>query len=882
MSRKVYTYSDITKLPENSYFREISKYPIITVSADMRKGFTGAVGIERKDNVLNFEDTLNISEIRNVTNAINSLWSSDQVKFNESVILSEFMRTKLFSANDEKMRNWLNGCSRNIDSLLSAINMLVEANIEPDQLNAGDDKNLNLLIEAWTYLMDRDPSIRNYKDSISHLTTRREWEEIFSTAFNKPGLSNSDAVVFHGFYYITPIQEHIMRLLEQAGFQLIFLIPYDERFPVVFEIWDQTYTESNGYEPKTAWKMEKTTAEDPYGLIFEGKESVTIHNELRIKEYGTVMEFVDEVKKIKENGFTLYSASQRDANEMLKDYFPDEYGERKWLSYPIGQFISVLNKMWDEDLQTITLDADSLIDCFSSGWLSVNGVAGKQYMQDLMHVLPFFSGCSTISQWEKQIERLKQIREDVIKPFYGKKDVDPSVSRWQEAIENPFDNFSMYAVEEEKLDTILALIKQLLNMARELFCSNNIIVNDHIDKLTKILKKHEISNELYDEEVDIINDIFAKLRESDSYITECAPSDIARALDLYLSGRLDDSEIATKRVGFVRPIYFTETETIKNCSKAHICMCDVNRMPGGNKEYIWPLTKEKISECYEKTGNPLVRNLMFIMDATVLVNRYFMYAGVKHKEVCVSWISEMNEKILAPSPYIKLITSATGIRIDPAKKREITFTRVTETPYGMGKIAEYDREKQPRNIIKEARMAYALCPMKYVLSYVLEKHPTFESDFQQNFAVNALISAIFSLMKDQNITIDDVYKNIIDLFPKLRKSEKRQIYDYIYYDSDDDEAYFSSRTESGGKFYTDERLKIHYPNQLVREAAKERFGKLNTPDGRVGLDLFEVMEATRDEMVGDKDPVNLACSFCPHINYCRNAVYASDRENFYD
>ena len=68
---------------------------------------------------------------------------------------------------------------------------------------------------------------------------------------------------------------------------------------------------------------------------------------------------------------------------MLKDYFPDEYGDRKILAYPIGQFISTINNMWDDELQTITLDADSLIDCFSSGWLSVNGVAGKQYLQDL-------------------------------------------------------------------------------------------------------------------------------------------------------------------------------------------------------------------------------------------------------------------------------------------------------------------------------------------------------------------------------------------------------------------------------------------------------------------------------------------------------------------
>lgn len=883
MSRKVYTYTDLTKLPENRYFKEIAKYPIITVSVDIRKGLVGTIGLERKEEVLSFDGKLNVSELRNLTNNINSLWSSDQAKFAESVILSEFLRKKITVTEDKKEQTWLTGCIRNIDSLMSAINLLVEAEVSSEQLDTEGDRNLQLLVDAWNYLIDRDPSINDFRNRMRCLTTREAWEEVFSKTFNTSGLGNSKAVVFMGFYYITPIQEHLMQLLEKAGFQLIYLIPYDERFPFVYEIWDETYTAQNGYEEKTFWNIEKTSAYDPYGLIFEGEESVTLNNKLEIKEYGSIMEFVDDVKRIKDNKYTLYAACQRDANEMLKDYFPEEYGERKILAYPIGRFVSSLNKMWNEDLQTITLDADSLIDCFSSGWLSVNGVAGKQYMQDLMRVLPFFSNCKTIEQWEKQIEQLKNIREEVIKPFISEHDVDPAISRWQEAIENPFDNFSMFSVEVEKLDIILGLVKQLLDMAKELFGSNRVVkVNEHLGRLNNILRRNEISNGLYEEECDIINSIFEKLNQTNSYIAECTPSDIARALDLFISGRLDDSEVETNKIGFVRPIFFIETEAIKNMSKVHICMCDVNEMPGGNREYIWPLTRDKILKCYETTGNSLIKNLMQIMESTVLRNRYFMYAGLKNKEVCISWISEMNEKLLSPSPYIKLIASAAGIKLNPTKKKSITFYRVADTPYGVGKIEPYDREKQPRDIIKEARMAYALCPMKYTLGYVTEKHPTFESDFQQSYALNALISAIYNLMKDQGITVNLVYKNVIDLFPSLRKSEKRQVYDYISYDRGENDFDYGNRSECGGRFYTDERLKLHYPNREVRKVTKKRFGKLTTPDGRTGLDLNEKMEAKSDEMIGTIDPVQRACSFCPHISYCKNAVYAADQENYYD
>lgn len=54
----------------------------------------------------------------------------------------------------------------------------------------------------------------------------------------------------------TPHQERVMRLLEEAGFNLIFLIPYDKRYPFVYEIWDETYSEDYGYPAKDKWHIE--------------------------------------------------------------------------------------------------------------------------------------------------------------------------------------------------------------------------------------------------------------------------------------------------------------------------------------------------------------------------------------------------------------------------------------------------------------------------------------------------------------------------------------------------------------------------------------------------------------------------------------------------
>lgn len=870
MSRKVYTYTDLSKINSNKNFIELMKYPQIVVSSDLRKCLNGNPEVDKVQGLIT-DSNFRVTEFHSFANAIDEEWNTDQTKFIEMIILSEFMRGKIEKAGkDAKQTNWLTGCMRNLDSMLSAIILLEQANVKPEDIELGDNRNLELFVEAWKYLLSKDSSIHMFRNKMDSLRTKNAWSLIFKKAFDLDSLNGVDTLVFHGFYYITPHQERIMKLLEEAGFQLIFLIQYDSRYPYVYEIWDQTYSEERGYPSKTQWKLSISTEKDPYGHIFEG-ENCNINNQLTLKEYASIMEFVDDVKHIKELGFSIYSADFKSANQLLKDYFPEAYGERKILSYPIGQFINTLNRMWDDADNTIVIEEDQLIECFSSGWLAIDGIAGIDYMQDLMYVLPFFKGCRTIEDWENQIKIFKQVQENAISAFEADLDSDIAVSRWQEAIGSPLKNFSMFAVEPEKLDIILKLIKQLLDMAKELFGNNQVVkVQDHIRTLDFILKKHERSNDLYVEERELVGDIFEKLSADNKFDAECHPADIARALELFICGRYEEGEIQTKRVGLVYPLYFVDAACVKNKSKVHICMSDVESLPGSNKDYIWPLTKATVKRIYDKTKNEYLINLMQIMEANTLCNRYFTYSALKNKEVTISWISTMGEKMLAPSPYIKLLLEATNIKLTPSERNTITSRRVSDVQMSLGRIETYDREMAPAGMIKEARMDYALCPMKYLLGYVLEKFPTYQSDFQMSYALNALISAMYNLMKEDGMRVDEAYDAVVELFPNMRKVEKRQVYDYISYDRKENDMDYGSRTKCGEKYYTDERLKIHYPNQYVRSETIARFGKLNTPDGRKGMDLYEIME------------VSDACIFCQHVNYCRNAMYAGDQENYYD
>ena len=161
MSRAVYTYTDLTKLNTSKNFLQLMKYPQITVSADLRKCLNGRPEIDMVKGLVADDVNFKVTEFHSFAKAIDEVWNSDQSKFNEMIILSEFMRGKLEASEEgSKERNWLVGCMRNLDSVLSAIILFEQADLRPEDMNSGKDRNFNIFLEAWEVLIEKDPAIR--------------------------------------------------------------------------------------------------------------------------------------------------------------------------------------------------------------------------------------------------------------------------------------------------------------------------------------------------------------------------------------------------------------------------------------------------------------------------------------------------------------------------------------------------------------------------------------------------------------------------------------------------------------------------------------------------------------------------------------------------
>ena len=64
----------------------------------------------------------------------------------------------------------------------------------------------------------------------------------------------------------------------------------------------------------------------------------------------------------------FYIVNTEEVNNILKQYHPEQFGNRHFLAYPIGQFILSLYNMWDDKLATLKIDGNHLKECLSIGF----------------------------------------------------------------------------------------------------------------------------------------------------------------------------------------------------------------------------------------------------------------------------------------------------------------------------------------------------------------------------------------------------------------------------------------------------------------------------------------------------------------------------------
>lgn len=148
--------------------------------------------------------------------------------------------------------------------------------------------------------------------------------------------------------------------------------------------------------------------------------------------------------------------------------------------------------------------------------------------------------------------------------------------------------------------------------------------------------------------------------------------------------------------------------------------------------------------------------------------------------------------------------------------------------------------------------------MRFVYEYVLGNGPTYRSEYQQNRAIVRFIQVLSKLLEDK-YTIEQIAEQVFEIFPNIRKAEKRQMMDdAIRWSLPEKEGAY---TRYGEKDYTNHRWNLTFLDGRSYEQARENAALLMSREGRKGI--FH----DRGLQTGTRN-----CEFCPHSGYCMERI----------
>ncbi|MCR4601597.1 MAG: hypothetical protein K5767_07755 [Clostridia bacterium] len=730
---------------------------------------------------------------------------------------------------------------RNAADMWNAIKLLTEADVYPDDVDESSSESIYRFKEIWSIFESNNEQIIAFRKIFSEKLSNRDF--VSDAIGNMIGETREHLYLF-GFYFITPLQDRLFDVLEENGIHLHFLNCHDHIYEYATRIWEKTFPQYG--EGEVIDLQENLESKDNFReAILRKPQSIPVEVTCHFTEF----DFATMVKSAIDRGETVYSPDAKQCETILKEYFPEYYQEKHLLSYPVGQYIYNLHMMWDSIYNVMNMEYEYVYKCFSSGWVNVDDLNGRDYLYEVKCLEPYFKFCHSISDWEERLATLRQAKEAT--DAFNKR--EKGNLRWHKLLGNPFENLAVYALDLLVLEDIDKLIHKLIVDAEYLFGSGTRTdLYEHFSKIANIINQHCEEEDTHQLESAVIKDLLGKLDDETARGIECPLNGIRDAIIMLIGDHLGDYETFDQETSFRRrmviPLSMVEAAMLNNYGeKVHLVFANEFTLPGKPRELPWPLTDAMLDSLRlrpESNTMKYVRDMRSVIDNRPLSYRYLFYSfmGISNDLndpiLSIEWLCVKDNKDVDVSPYVKLL----GLNDKLIRKTDRAGTRFLEDYMVAGNSYLDEELDMPEGDVPEiVKMDFLLCKYRYIYSYLLNYLPSFSQEFHYSFALSKLISA-FTIVS--GIGKDIVSENVAELFPFLRNVEIQQSRDFAKSQGKPEPKVYD------GIEYPGQVLLPHYLNENVIKSARKLYDDF-VEDGVIGYEKSKEM-----------------CIYCPYSSIC--------------
>lgn len=879
MSVIIYTYRDPYKLKENKeLWKEISSCPYFCAAQTLVNGLKAVYGaafqIGRVTTVKNLTDVLyekwngTVCAVKQHADIDNIIVNSSDITGISGIELDNVKKSFLF----------------NRDEVFTSIRTMFELKMEPQNIVdkyltpeqrfiVAVYKKIRASEKAKDFYFEQDFTEEQINQAITKaMTTAKD----NSSTKNEIEVETLDHIVIHGVHQFSPL---LLRTIEEIAKykKVILLINYQEQYKNIYQTWIDIYSafdcEIRNFDGIEYYPVDVSAvsydgnllAHNIGKLIGGHKEDIFVRKPYEIIEFDNMTEFASYVAKVFEDAEKkdpehpmnamkeqIYAADSS-ANDILKVYFPEQFGERQFLNYPLGHFFIAIANIWDSETNGIIIsDINDIRECLGAGILA-EATTGR-LVSTFGKLEALFDGCASIND---MLSRIKKVRKN-------KKYV--SDEKRQEYMGH-ISYYSVSTIELKELEEALNELEKLASFFYEDFEKRPRNFRRFYKKLKQYLQEEILEErELSEEFTDIISRVLSRLDEVENIDASASFECLKSTMSLYLVQESKPGKSANWIVRNFEQIDGDVLRTYKEKDKSILhfaCLTDEDIDSVKQREFTWPLN----GDFFEVAQNPVDWKYQVYVKARKEYKNFKRYALIYGLEFNrgnykLSFVKRNGDQEREPYYLLKILGVKKERNIDRRinhKMDPLSDIQIKKGISGKYQNCDYYRFK--------------ICKKRFLLESLVEGNTIYKDNFLlakylEAWLENETKESLQGLPHSEILLLDklnELYDELKKYFPFAVNVNRIDIINNVKNRLNSGKA-FPVLSEDDRKFMMIRELFIYKqlkdPRKFNQDVLKDMFPDVNQQN------IEEELSEEKLKKLGFGGSTNLWCKYCTNREIC--------------